>query len=382
MTARDKKRGIVVFAGLAVVSLLAPGFWTTSLQVAPPVVAQGESTDLVFYRKMADQGDAGAMHLLGKINFAGALIPKDLVEAHKWFNLAAAGTSPENYRTYAERRETTAQALTPEEVRDAQVRAREWLAAFEKRSAAPTTLTADVEIAALRKQADAGNAEAQFTLGVLHDRGARGLLQDYELATSWYRKSADQGHAPAQYDLGVRYVAGRGIRTDDAQAVVWFRKAADQGNAQAQYELGLRFFNGAGVPRDVAQALVWFRKAALVRDEEAQAEYERGVELFSGRGVLQDRAQALVWFRKAAERGQPQAQYQLGRMYREGDGVPRDDLEALKWFSLASRFAYPGLVILAGAGRDAVATSLTPEQVAAVRVLELQWMAAFEDRTK
>lgn len=380
MTARDKKRGIFVFAVLAVASLVAPKTWITSLQVASPAASYKESPDVVFFRKMADQGDSGAMHLLGKMHLGGGLIPQDLVEAHKWFNLATADASSENYRIYAERRAAAAQAITPQEVADAQVRAREWLPLRE--NASTTTLTADADIASLRKQADAGNAEAQFTLGVLHDLGPRGLLQDYELATFWYRKSADQGHARAQYDLGVRYVTGRGIRPDDAQAVVWFRKAADQGNAQAQYELGVRSLSGWGVPQDEAQALVWFRKAALVRDEEAQAQYERGVGFLSGRDVPRDRAQALVWFRKAAERGQPQAQYQLGKMYQNGDGVPRDYVEAFRWFSLASRFAYLGLATLAVAGRDAVAASLTPQQVADVRALELQWMAAFEERAK
>jgi hypothetical protein len=134
MTARDKKRGIFVFAGLAVASLVAPKPWTASLQVTPPVVVWGESSDSVFYRTMADQGDAGAMYLLGGMNLAGRLIPKDLVEAHKWFNLAAAGASTERYPVYSERRSTVALSMTPQEVADAQVRAREWLAAFEKRA--------------------------------------------------------------------------------------------------------------------------------------------------------------------------------------------------------------------------------------------------------
>ncbi len=382
MTARDKKRGIFVFAGLTIASLVVPMPWTTSLQVAPPVVVPGESADLVFYRKMADQGDAGAMHLLGRMYFAGALIPQNLAEAHKWFNLATAGASTENYRAYAERRATTAQAMAPQEVLAAQVRAREWLAAFEKRTTAATALSADDDILSLRERADAGNAEAQFTLALQFDVGPRGLLQDYQLATFWYRKSADQGYPRAQHDLGVRYVTGLGITPDDAQAVVWFRKSADQGNAEAQYELGMRTLNGWGVPQDEAKALALFRKAALVRDAQAQAQYERGVAFLSGRGAPRDRAQALAWFLKAAERGEPQAQYQLGKMYQNGEGVPRDFVEAFKWFSLASRFAYPGLLIFAVAGRDAVAPSLTAQQIAEVQALELQWMAAFKDPTK
>lgn len=158
------------------------------------------------------------------------------------------------------------------------------------------TPVADAGIASLRKRADAGNADAQFTLGVLYDLGPLGLLQDYELAASWYRKAADQGHVQAQYDLGVRYLTGRGLQQDDAQALVWFRKAADQGHAQAQYDLGVRYLAGQGVPRDDAQSLAWFRKAAA--QGQAQAQYNLGVRwcrAFSCRCAVGLRAPGRSW---------------------------------------------------------------------------------------
>ena len=75
------------------------------------------------------------------------------------------------------------------------------------------------------------------------------------------RKHADQGFAEAQFSLGFMYENGQGVPQDDAQAVSWYRKAADQGLANALYNLGFMYSIGFGVPQDHAQAASWFRRA-------------------------------------------------------------------------------------------------------------------------
>ena len=52
-----------------------------------------------------------------------------------------------------------------------------------------------------------------------------------------YRKAAEQGDADAQYNLGVCYANGYGLQKDLTQAMFWFRKAADQGHAKAREAL-------------------------------------------------------------------------------------------------------------------------------------------------
>ena len=94
-------------------------------------------------------------------------------------------------------------------------------------------------IDALRVRAEAGDAEAQFNLGVLYNNGD-GVPQDDAEAVRWYRLAADQGYADAQYNLGVMYATGEGVPQDDAEALRWYRLAADQGHAGAQHNLGDR----------------------------------------------------------------------------------------------------------------------------------------------
>ena len=73
--------------------------------------------------------------------------------------------------------------------------------------------------------AEAGNAEAQYKLGVLHDNG-RGVPQDYAQANKWYHAAAEQGHPSAQYNLGRWYTIGLDIPQDYVQAYKWLELAA------------------------------------------------------------------------------------------------------------------------------------------------------------
>lgn len=74
----------------------------------------------------------------------------------------------------------------------------------------------------------AGDAEAEFTLGLAYDRGIEGIQQDYERAAKWYRLAALQGHPQAQANLGLLYAAGEGVPQDYAEAFRWSRMAAHQ----------------------------------------------------------------------------------------------------------------------------------------------------------
>ncbi|MGH6896894.1 MAG: trypsin-like peptidase domain-containing protein [Geminicoccaceae bacterium] len=183
--------------------------------------------------------------------------------------------------------------------------------------------------------AEAGNAIAQFNLGLMYDLG-EGVPQDSAEAARWYHRAARQGDAPAQYNLGVMYAHGEGVPQDDAEAVRWYRMAADQGHAKAQNNLGLMYENG--------------------------------------RGVAQDHAEAMRWYRIAADNGDVQAQFNLGVAYYYGEGVPQDDVLAYMWSNLAAARAPSGeLRRRATELRDEIAARLTPAQRARGQELARNW---------
>jgi len=112
-----------------------------------------------------------------------------------------------------------------------------------------------------RSLAEKGDAEAQYNLGLIYDKGM-GVPQDDLEAIRWYWKAAEQGDPLAQYRLGFKYANGQGIPKNDTMAIKWFRKAADQGLPQSQYNLGIMYHHGRGVPQDNVMAYVWYKLAA------------------------------------------------------------------------------------------------------------------------
>ena len=119
---------------------------------------------------------------------------------------------------------------------------------------------------------------------------------------------------------------------------------------------------------------------------DADAQYNLGVWYNFGHGVPQDSVQAVAWIRKAADQGLVGAQFNLGNAYRDGQGVPQDYVESHKWFNLAaSRMSAANQQQLTDArarleSRDAVATLMTPQQLAEAQQRASAWLAAFEKR--
>lgn len=83
-----------------------------------------------------------------------------------------------------------------------------------------------------------------------------------EAALKEWRPLAEQGDANAQYSLGVMYANGRGVPQDYAEALKWYRLAAEQGDVNAQNNLGVIHQYGQGVPQDYVSAHIWYNLAS------------------------------------------------------------------------------------------------------------------------
>lgn len=73
--------------------------------------------------------------------------------------------------------------------------------------------------------------------GPYEDADAAFARGDYESALILYRSLAEQGNAAAQYSLGVMYDKGQGVKRDRNEAMRWLQRAAEQGNQDAQLYL-------------------------------------------------------------------------------------------------------------------------------------------------
>jgi len=87
-----------------------------------------------------------------------------------------------------------------------------------------------VETAELRARAGAGDAEAQWAVGMDYSLGVKlgGAPQDHGEAARWFLLAAEQGHAKAQYALGFMHVEGLGLAQDNVLAYMWSHLAASR----------------------------------------------------------------------------------------------------------------------------------------------------------
>ena len=152
------------------------------------------------------------------------------------------------------------------------------------------------------------------------------------------RTRANAGDAEAQHTLGMRHFTGFGVPQDDVAAAAWHRQAEKQGHEDAQFYFGAKYANGEGVRQDYAEALVWLNRAI---DNTVPSKREEYAEM---RDQVQGFLDVNESKRTRAEAGDPNAQYDLARDYRFGNGVPQNYAEALVWYRRAAdNFRWEGL---------------------------------------
>jgi len=187
------------------------------------------------------------------------------------------------------------------------------------------------------KQAEAGNPQAEFNLGLVYLQGD-GTPKDPVKAATWLEKSALQGYAEAQFRLGRMYARGEGVPADPAKALGWIERAAGQGHAEAQFHLAGMYARGEGIPADPAKAVEWMEKAAIQGHAKAQGFV--GWMYTEGEGVPRNVAKAVEWYQKAAAQGEAEAQFHLAGMYARGEGVPKNAAAAIEWYHKAAAQGY------------------------------------------
>jgi len=215
-----------------------------------------EGVDLEQLKKAAENNDIAAQIQLGNLYYEGAGVRKSRNEAIGWLQKAVdQGISLSNYAEY-HLALILAEARYGEDFRTA-----------EK---------------IFRKYAEQGDADAQFCLGLLLERGYEDekysspkdpeRMAKWKESLLWYRKAADQGDARAMRALGMAYsepsvwwvglMTEKRVEEDFEQAAEWFRKAAELGDFAAQRNLGYLYLKGKGVEKDKAEARKWLEKAA------------------------------------------------------------------------------------------------------------------------
>lgn len=111
-------------------------------------------------------------------------------------------------------------------------------------------------------QAKAGDANAQYYIGLFYDQG-RDVPKDHQKAMEWWNKAAEKGHIRSQLTIAKRYFLGRGVEKDVNKAVFWWNKAIEVNdeNEEALFMLAKCYENGIGVPKDFLKAILLYQRA-------------------------------------------------------------------------------------------------------------------------
>lgn len=154
--------------------------------------------------------------------------------------------------------------------------------------------------------------------------------QDLEKLT----REAEEGDALAQFKLGALYANGHIVESDPVKGARWLRRAAKQGEVAAQTLLGWMYEKGEGIAQNYTTALEWYLKAAEANDSDAQCALG-DIYLESRPGIEANTKLMLKWYERAANANHPKAQYMLGKLLAEGTRVAQNDEAAFQWLTLA-----------------------------------------------
>ena len=155
-------------------------------------VKQDQQEAVRWFRMAAEQNDANAQHKLGMAYAQGAGVEKDDGAAAQWLEKSAA----QGHSMAAKGLAMLPPTSDGEELRQL---------SREQYVAAPQAL--------LEKHAAEGFSGAQTQLGRRAQEAG-----DYPTAVKLYRKAADQNDADAMYSIGLLHVKGRGVKEDQREA--------------------------------------------------------------------------------------------------------------------------------------------------------------------
>lgn len=140
-------------------------------------------------------------------------------------------------RVAAEDTVVAAPAVTPEKVPVPKTAEQQDKPKVEQQSQPKIQPEASPAVDKPQEQAEPAKVEKKVQANSLE--AAREATQngDYKKAFDIYKSLADAGNAEAQYCLGIMYETGKGVDIDIFEAVMWYRKAKAKGFAMAERKL-------------------------------------------------------------------------------------------------------------------------------------------------
>ncbi len=211
--------------------------------------------------------------------------------------------------------------------------------------------------------AHAGDARAQYMLGLMSFHGLGPVARDRKEAARWFAQAANSGNGDAQYALAQAFASGDGVPVDKPRAMQWLERAAQTGQTAAIMSLARLLDEGIELPADRVRATEWVSRAAELGDTRAQ--FMLGERIANGVGAAKDLRAGAEWIRRAAERGEPLALLKLAREILADDSAPPADvIEAHAYAAFAEELSLGETKKAATVIKSELAQRLTPTDTA------------------
>lgn len=305
-----------------------PGLSSVSRPSAPPAA-------LAQARAVADSGERDAA-LAAYASLATTGDPIVLYEYARVLEDGPEATPADRSQALRLYREASAQDLI-----DAQLRLANLLYLGEgvPRNLVEAARYYDQARALIEPRAEAGDPQAQEWMGDLYREG-RGVRQDGDFAVYWYTQSAQAGRVSSYVKLARMFERGEaGVAVSPEEALRYYELAGQNDDAQSLFTIGKRYADGDGVTVDKVRAVELFERAAKAGDSRA---FARLGDLYSDTSAWPtEPAQAAMWYERAAATGDDKAMYKLADLYDRGRLGPRDQVTAYRWYLLAARNGHP-----------------------------------------
>ena len=259
-------------------------------------------------KEEAENGNAYAMHDMGKMYEKGIFVEADARIAEKWYRSAREG-----FQELEQRKE---------------------------------------------------KAYLEYRIGKMYQYGL-GTDTDEAVAAKWFRMAVNKNHKFAEYSLGMFYLQGKGVEQDDETAFRLFQKSHQKGNPYASYELGKLYESGRGTEKNADLADKSFRVAFLgflkmekeSRDDNLM--YRIGCMYLHGTGTEPDEEKAEHYLKKAAGYNNAHARYQLAKMYIRQVQKLNDEHPGMEPDHEKIKYAMNCLEELAGQGKSFTAYDMS-----------------------
>ena len=159
----------------------------------------------------AEQGDASACFQLGALYANGRGVKQNSALARKWLKRAIKGDYTAAYTLLG------------------------WLYLNDESLGMQDTDAIELFLQA----AEAGDSDAQCSLGDIYLEGAAGIEPNPQAMLQWYNQAAQQHHPKAQYMLGKLMAEGKAVAQNDEAAFQWLTLAIMNQSEPAQKELAM-----------------------------------------------------------------------------------------------------------------------------------------------